>query len=397
MKTNIKFKVLSFFIFFLMGPQVLYAKEEDPSLFKKWFVNKKEASRDSLEVLFQDKRNDPSFKVQVMAKGLGLIWGMVFLNEKELVWTERDGLIKKMNRETREITPILLDIKNLYHAGQGGLLDVQLHPNFKENKWIYLSYSISKGRKQSTALGRGVLKGNRIESFETLFVAQAFYPSSRHFGSRLFFDDQNFLFLTVGDRAYKEQAQNLLSHAGKLLRLDENGKAVSSNPFFKDKKALPEIYSYGHRNPQGLFIHDNKIYLQEHGPKGGDEINIIKKGANYGWPVITHGRAYSGFKIGEGHSKKGMEQPLKHWTPSIAPSGLLVYSGKKFSGWKGDLFSGSLVLTHLNRLKFRNDKLITEQRLLSHLNFRFRHIIEGPEACLWVGVDQGMILKISPL
>ena len=397
MQTYIKFKALSFFIFLLICPQVLYAKDTGPSFFKKWFVSKQDKSRDGSEFLFQDKKNDPPFKVQVVAKGLGVIWGMVFLNEKELLWTERDGLLKKMNLETKQITPILLDIENLYNLGQGGLLDVKLHPNFKENKWVYLSYSISKGEKQSTALGRGVLKSNRIQSFETLFVAEAFYSSSRHFGSRIFFDDQNFLFLTVGDRGNKKQAQNLLSHAGKLLRLDENGKAVSSNPFFKSKKALPEIYSYGHRNPQGLFIYENKIYLQEHGPKGGDEINLIKKGANYGWPVITYGRAYVGFKIGEGYSKKGMEQPFKHWTPSIAPSGLLVYSGKKFPEWKGDFFSGALALTHLNRLKIHKDKLIEEQRLLLSLGFRFRSIIEDSEGYLWAGVDRGMILKVSPL
>jgi len=260
-----------------------------------------------------------------------------------------------------------------------------------------LTYSVSKGRTQSTALGRAVLKGDRIESFETLWTAQAFYNSNRHFGSRIVFDDEGFLFLTVGDRANKKQAQNLLSHAGKLLRLDEEGKAPPNNPFFNNKKALPEIYSYGHRNPQGLFIYQNKIYLQEHGPRGGDEINLIKKGANYGWPVITQGRAYSGLKIGEGSSKKGMEQALKYWTPSIAPSGLLIYSGKKFPKWKGDFFSGSLVLTHLNKIKFHKDKPVNEKRLLSSLGFRFRHIIEGPKGFLWASVDQGMILKISPL
>ena len=394
---SLNFNKLQFLVFFFfICPQLSYSKNKTSSFFKNLFFSEKSKSV-GLEVLFEEKRQDPPFKVEVVTRGLDIIWGMVFLNEKELLWTERQGSLKKINLETGKITPILLNIENLYDSGQGGLLDLSLHPNFKENGWIYFTYSISKGNKQSTALGRGVLKENEIESFETLFIAQAFYNSRRHFGSRLAFDSQNFLFLTVGDRANKKQAQNLFSHAGKLLRLDENGKALPDNPFFKNKKALPEIYSYGHRNPQGLFIHQEKIYLQEHGPRGGDEINIIKKGANYGWPVITHGRAYSGLKIGEGHSKKGMEQPLKHWTPSIAPSGLLIYSGKKFPQWKGDFFSGSLILTHLNKLQFRNNKFINEKRLLSNLGFRFRHIIEGPEGYLWVGVDQGMILKISPL
>ena len=205
--------------------------------------------------------------------------------------------------------------------------------------------------------------------------------------------------MTVGDRGQKKSTQNLSSHLGKLLRLDENGIAPPDNPFIKHKKAKAEIYSYGHRNPQGLFIHPEtgQIYLQEHGPRGGDEINLIEKGKNYGWPIITYGRAYIGFKIGEGTHKKGMEQPIKHWTPSIAPSGLLIYSGKKFTDWKGDFFSGALALTHLNRLKFRERQVIKEERLLSSLRLRFRDVIEGPKGFIWASVDQGMILKISPL
>ena len=357
----------------------------------------KESSNGKL--LFQDKTTDTPFKVEIVAKDLGIPWGMVFLNEKELMWTEKHGKIKKIHLETKKITPISLNINNLYSFGQGGLLDAALHPDFKNNQWIYLTYSLSHRTKQTTALGRGKLKGGTIKSFTLLFTAQDYYNSSLHFGSRIKFDDQNFLFMTVGDRAHKKQAQNLSSHAGKLLRLDENGKAVKDNPFFNKKSAQPEIYSYGHRNPQGLFIHPEtkEIYLQEHGPRGGDEINLIKKGANYGWPIITYGRAYSGFKIGEGAHKKGMEQPLKYWTPSIAPSGFLIYSGKKFLKWKGDFFSGALALTHLNKLRLRNGKIIKEDRFLSNLALRFRHIIEGPEGSIWASVDQGMILKISPL
>lgn len=387
---------LSLAAFFLIFALPVDSQNKAGSFFKNLFFSEKNSSG-GLEILFQDNRQDPPFKAEVVASGLNIVWGMAFLNEKELLISERRGGLKKINIETGQMIPIPLNIKNLYHSGQGGLLDLALHPNFKKNRWIYLTYSVSKGRRQSTALGRAVLRGDGIESFETLWTAQAFFNSRRHFGSRIVFDDEGFLFLTVGDRANKEQAQNLLSHAGKLLRLDEEGKAPPDNPFFNNKKALPEIYSYGHRNPQGLFIHQNKIYLQEHGPRGGDEINLIKKGANYGWPIITHGRAYSGLKIGEGDSKEGMEQPLKHWTPSIAPSGLLIYSGKKFQKWKGDFFSGSLVLTHLNKIKFHKDKPVDEKRLLSSLGFRFRHIIEGPRGFLWASVDQGMILKISPL
>ena len=357
------------------------------------------ANEKKLELLLEEKKTKPYFKVEILAKNLGVPWGMAFLNKKELILTERKGLVKKINILTGQITVIKALFKNLYHKGQGGLLDLALHPQFKKNKWIYFTYSFSKGKKQSTVLVRGQLKGNKIIKLKKLFRAKEFYNSRIHFGSRLAFDKNGFLFMTVGDRGQKDLAQNLSSHLGKLLRLDKNGKAPPDNPFTKNKKARAEIYSWGHRNPQGLFIHpeSGKIYLQEHGPRGGDEINLIEKGKNYGWPVITYGRAYIGFKIGEGTHKKGMKQPIKYWTPSIAPSGLLIYSGKKFTEWKGDLFSGALALTHLNRLQFRDKQVVKEDRLLSDLNLRFRNVIEGPEGFIWASVDQGIILKISPL
>ena len=366
-----------------------------------------ESRNTKLELLFEQKKTKPYFKVEILTKNLGIPWGMLFLNERELLWTEKEGLVKKIDILTGQITLIQAHFKNLYNKGQGGLLDLVLHPKFAKNKKIYFTYSFAKNKKrslikkqkQSTALISGQLKGNKIINLRTLWTAKNFYNSRIHFGSRLAFDKKGFLFMTVGDRGQKKSAQDLSSHLGKLLRLDENGKAPLDNPFTKNKKARPEIYSYGHRNPQGLFIHPEteQIYLQEHGPRGGDEINRIEKGKNYGWPVITYGRAYSGFKIGEGVHKEGMEQPIKYWTPSIAPSGLLIYSGKKFTEWQGDFFSGALALTHLNRLKFRDFKVIKEERLLSSLNLRFRDVIEGPKGLIWASVDQGMILKISPL
>ena len=351
------------------------------------------------ELLFIEKKTKPYFKVEILAKSLGIPWGMAFLNERELIWTEKKGVLKKMNILTAEVTVIKAKFKNLYNKGQGGLLDIALDPNFIKNHRIYFTYSFSKGRKQSTALSKGQLKGNKITKIKNIFLAKDFYNSSIHFGSRLAFDKKGFLFMTVGNRGQKKLAQDLSSHMGKLLRLDTNGKAPPDNPFVKNKKAKPEIYSYGHRNPQGLFIHPEtkQIYLQEHGPKGGDEINLIEKGKNYGWPVITYGRSYIGFKIGEGTHKKGMEQPIKYWTPSIAPSSLLIYSGKKFTQWKGNFFSGALVLTHLNRLKIQDKLVLKEERLLSEFKLRFRDVIEGPKGFIWASTDQGMILKISPL
>ena len=344
-----------------------------------------------------NKKNEP-FKLEVIAKELGVPWGMLFLNKEELLWTEREGSVKKIHIPTGKITPITGG-PEVYARGQGGLLDVILHPEFTKNNWIYFTYSKREGNKQTTALARGRLDKNRIVELKTLFTAQPFYAGSIHFGSRLAFDSKGFLFMTVGDRGRKQEAQNLKSHHGKLLRLNDKGEAISDNPFTKTEGAKPEIWSFGHRNPQGLFIHPEtkEIWLQEHGPRGGDEINLIKKGANYGWPVITHGRAYTGFKIGEGKHKKGMEQPIKYWTPSIAPCGLLIYSGKKIPQWKGDFFSGALALTHLNQLKISNKKSLNEKRWFSSLNLRFRHVMEGPQGFIYTSVDQGMILRISPL
>ena len=356
------------------------------------------ANQKAPRTLWINNKDPVPFKVEIIAEDLGIPWGMLFLNKEELLWTERDGLIKKIYIPTGKITQITGG-PVVYSRGQGGLLDVILHPHFSKNKWIYLSYSIATEEGQSTALARGTLEENKITGLKVLFTAQPFVSGRVHFGSRMVFDDEGFLFFTVGERGRQKQAQNLGSHLGKLLRLNDKGQAAPGNPFEELKEAKPEIWSFGHRNPQGLFIHPEtkELWLQEHGPRGGDEINLIKKGANYGWPVITYGRAYSGFKIGEGTHKKGMEQPIKYFKPSIAPCGLLIYSGKKFPQWKGDFFSGALTLTHLNKIKISNKEVINEQRLLSSFRFRFRHVIEGPEGFIYASVDEGMILKISPL
>ena len=325
---------------------------------KKSHISKKPIAQRTSKILWTENKSSHPFKVEVIAEGLGVPWGMLFLDKKNLLLTEREGFIKKIYIPTGKITQIT-GAPVVYAKGQGGLLDLILHPEFKKTQWIYLTYSIEKKGKQSTALARGVLKGNKITGLKVLFTAEPFQSSSIHFGSRLAFDDKGFLFMTVGDRGKKKEAQNLGSHLGKFLRLNDEGKAALDNPFIKITAAKPEIWSFGHRNPQGLFIHPEtkQLWLQEHGPKGGDEINLIKKGGNYGWPVITYGRSYMSFKIGEGTHKKGMEQPIKYFTPSIAPCGLLIYSGKKFPKWKGDFFSGSLVLTHLNKLKIHDKNI----------------------------------------
>lgn len=366
------------------------------------------------KILQQYSSTSEPFSVEVVAEDLGIVWGMVFINNEELLFTEREGFIKILNIKTGAIASVS-EAPKVYAKGQGGLLDITLHPNFSKNKKIYLSYSKIKGSKQTTAVATGILKREKVQlnkgaksvktveqisitSLKDIFLAQPAISASRHFGSRLVFDRRGFLYVTIGDRTERDLAQKLDNHFGKVLRLNDRGKAPKDNPFVSVENALPEIWSFGHRNPQGLFIHPvtGELWEQEHGPRGGDEINLIKKGKNYGWPVITYGREYWGPEIGQGNQKEGMEQPIKYYVPSIAPSGLLIYSGKKFKKWKGHFFSGALVLRHLNRLEIVNKKAIKEERLLSDLESRVRHVIEGPKGFIYVSVDQGKILKLKP-
>ena len=342
-----------------------------------------------------NKASEP-FKVEEMAQGLGVVWGMVFLNDREILFTEREGQFKKLNLKTKRIQS-LSGAPEVYARGQGGLMDVALHPHFQKNKKVYFSYSKRKKRKQTMAVAVGILKRKQLIQVKDIFEAQPIVSSSIHFGSRLVFDKQGFLFVTVGDRGKRHSAQNLKTHLGKILRLTDRGAPPPDNPFVSVKEAQPEIWSLGHRNPQGIFIHPEtgELWEQEHGPRGGDEINQIQKGQNYGWPVITFGREYWGPSIGEGRVKKGMKQPVKHFTPSIAPSSLLIYSGKVFKKWKGDFFSGALVLTHLNRLKIIKGKV--EERLLSQLKLRVREVIEGPDGLIYLSTDEGKILRLIPL
>ena len=362
-----------------------------------------------------------AFEVETIAQNLGVVWGMTFINEEDILFTERSGNIKILHTRNGKVSSVQ-GAPTVYAKGQGGLLDIAIHPHFSKNRTIYFSYSKIKGSKQTTAVAKAVLKGQKIVQRKDIFIAQPFLSAVRHFGSRLVFapssgqvspsgakgPHQWFLYVTVGDRAHRNYAQKLNNHLGKILRLTDQGQAPQDNPFVSVKGALPEIWSYGHRNPQGLFIHPEtgQLWGQEHGPRGGDEINLIKKGGNYGWPVITYGKEYWGPAIGEGFVKQGMEQPVKYYTPSIAPSGLLIYSGKQFKNWKNSFFSGALVLRHLNRLEIIHPQRKTlrprvpragrEERLLSHLNFRVRHVIEGPKGYIYLSVDAGKILKLKP-
>ncbi|MDW7771894.1 MAG: PQQ-dependent sugar dehydrogenase [Desulfobulbaceae bacterium] len=266
--------------------------------------------------------------------------------------------------------------------------------------WLYFTYSKDRDGLGATTLARARLDTDRLTDWQDLLVTQSTTGTSRHFGSRIAFDNNGHLFFTVGDRGDRPNGQDLSTHAGSVLRVNLDGPVPADNPFVQRENALPEIWSYGHRNAQGIVYdreHD-RLWIIEHGPRGGDEINLVLPGRNYGWPVISHGKEYWGpVRVGEGTEKEGMEQPVKVYTPSIAPGSLLLYSGKAFPAWQGNLLAGALVLRHLNRIVIDPDgRAAGEERLLESLDERIRALVESPEGWLYLSTDSGRILRIKP-
>ena len=341
-----------------------------------------------------------SFQLEIIADGLGVPWGMTFLGTDQILFTERNGKILLLDPESGMASYISGAPKVMY-AGQGGLLDVATPPGYTEGDWIYFTYSKKLQGKGVTALVRAKLIGKHLVEFQDLLITRSASNTSRHFGSRITFDDEGHLYFSVGDRGVRTNAQDLSTHAGSIIRLALNGSVPEDNPFFQKDGVLPEIWSYGHRNPQGIFfdIIQQRLWSIEHGPRGGDEINLILPGRNYGWPIISYGKEYWGpVQVGEGTEKEGMEQPVKFYVPSIAPGSLIVYSGKAFSAWKGNLFAGALKLTHLNRVEIDKDgRAVGEERLLEKFGERIRAILESPEGWLYLSTDSGKILRIRPV
>ena len=341
---------------------------------------------------------DARINVVVVADRLRVPWGLAFLPDNRLLVTERRGHMDTVDPHTGEITR-LQGLPPIATGGQGGLLDVILHPRYQQNGWIYFSYTAKRRGDRSTHVARARLQGNSLTDLEVLFVAEPFFGATYHFGSRLAIDASDHLFITVGDRRHRHEAQALDAHMGKIIRLRDDGSVPEDNPFVNEPGARPEIFSLGHRNPQGLTIHPvtYELWVHEHGPRGGDEVNIIRAGNNYGWPVITYGKEYSGGRIGEGTHKVGMEQPIKYYVPSIAPSGMLFYTGSRFPAWRGNLFIGAMTLEHLNRLVLEENEVIAEERLLTELGYRVRNVRQGPDELLYLLVDKGMILRLEPV
>ena len=347
------------------------------------------------------KSNNQNFKIDTVITGLSVPWGMAFLPDGDMLVTERSGELFRFRKG--KLDAIVEGVPKVYQRGQGGLLDIKLHPDYKTNGWIYIIYSEpsldDEAEGGCTAMIRCRLKNDKLVDIQKLFRA---YPNSTkgvHFGSRLVFDSINHIYLTVGERGNRPNAQTLTNHCGKVHRLNDDGTIPNDNPFVNIKDAIPSIWSYGHRNPQGIDINptNGQIWENEHGPKGGDEINIIKKGRNYGWPEITFGINYNGTIITNDTAKAGMEQPLHYWIPSIAPSSMVFVTGDRYPEWKGDLLSGSLSFRYLERTILKNNKVIGREKLLENAG-RVRNVVMSPDNYIYVAVEYpGIIVKLTPV
>lgn len=350
--------------------------------------------------VFSSQEHD--FRVVAFTRGLEYPWGLAFLPDGRMLATERPGRLRLVAADGALDPQPITGLPEIVARGQGGLLDVALHPQFSDNGLVYLSYAAGGAGGIGTEVARGRLVDHRLENLEVLFRQQPKSSTGRHFGSRLVFDRDGHLYITLGDRGEMARAQKMDDLAGKVVRLTADGQIPPDNPFIRQAGGRPEIYSLGNRNVQGAILHPTtgELWTHEHGPQGGDEVNIIRAGRNYGWPVITYGVEYIiGTKIGEGTHKVGMEQPLHTWTPSIAPSGLAIYQGDRFPRWRGDLFVGALRGQMLVRLRFDGEKLAQEERLLEGQLGRIRDVRTGPDGYLYVLIDDdsGMIARLEPV
>ncbi len=340
------------------------------------------------------------FRVVTVAEGLERPWSIAFLPDASMLVTEKPGRLRRIGRDGRLSNP-LANAPAVLARGQAGLLDVVPSPSFASDRTIFFSYAEPTGAGGRTAVARASLGDASLADVQVIFRQAQDPPGGNHWGSRLVFARDGNLFVTLGDRfEFRERAQDLDSHFGKIVRIAADGSVPPDNPFVKRAGALPEIWSLGHRNLQGAALHPTSgaLWTSEHGARGGDEINIPRAGRNYGWPVITHGVDYSGAKIGIGSEKEGLEQPVLHWTPSIAPSGLAFYQGDRFPGWRGNLFSGSLKNQMLVRMELDGDRVVGQERLLETFGERIRDVRSGPDGLLYLLTDnpKGRLLRLEP-
>ncbi len=337
------------------------------------------------------------FQLDTVVSGLGVPWGLAFLPNGDMLVTERSGKFSRYRKG--EPLHTIKGAPEVLAKGQGGLLDVEVHPDFAKNQWIYLSYSKPQKGNATTAILRARLVDDQLVDAKVIFEANPYESTRHHYGSRLEFDKDGYLYFSVGDRGRRDRnPQNLDNHCGKIHRINDDGSIPKDNPFVRTKGAMPSIYSYGHRNPQGVAMHPETgaIWETEHGPRGGDEVNLIQKGKNYGWPVISYGINYNGTTFTDLTEKEGMEQPELYWVPSIGACGLTFVNSDKYPNWDGDLLAGSLRFQYLARLKMEDGKIVGEEKLLKKIG-RLRDVKMGNDGYIYITVeDPGYVFRLLP-
>ncbi len=346
------------------------------------------------DTIIVDEKN---YEMEVVFEDENLIWGLEILDDNSILASIKSGSIIHYKDGIKK------DIKGVpevYLRGQGGLLDLELHPDFNKNRLVYLSYAYMKNRDDggNTAIARAQLVNDSLKNLEILYKGSPVSRKGQHYGSRMAFDNENYLYFTIGDRGNRNvNPQDISVDGGKVYRINDDGTIPDDNPFIDVPNAKKAIYSYGHRNPQGIFKHPKtgKIWTNEHGPRGGDEINIIEKGKNYGWPKITYGKNYSGTTITKNKSLPGMEQPLYYWLPSIAPSSFEYISSEMYPDWKGSLLAGALVFKYIERIGIKNNKVVSRSKIAEGFG-RPRDIVQGPDGYVYVSIENKGVYKILP-
>ncbi|QMU26868.1 PQQ-dependent sugar dehydrogenase [Adhaeribacter radiodurans] len=338
-----------------------------------------------------------SFTVDKLYEGFNNPWGMAWLPDGRLLVTERAGqiLVFKNNKYTGEK---LTGVPEVFAEGQGGLLDIKLHPDYQKNKWIYISYSKPVEGGATTAIMRFKLQGNQLVEKKDIFLAKPYLKADFHFGSRIIFDKDKYLYFSSGERGTQPKVQELDNDHGKIHRIYDDGRIPQDNPFVKQAGAHPSIWTYGHRNPQGMVYDaaNNRIWAVEHGPKGGDELNLIQKGKNYGWPKTSYGINYDGTILTEFKEMAGVENPVRYWVPSIGPCGMAIVTSNRYPDWKGNLLVGALAFRHIARVQLDGAKYVKEQKLVQDIG-RVRSVAEGPDGYIYAITEgPGLLVKLTP-
>lgn len=338
------------------------------------------------------------YRLETVVEGIGVPWGMVWLDNGDMLVSSRNGKMHRINAEGKK-TPIK-GVPKVHVNGQGGLLDLVRHPQYDLNGWLYLSYSSrdGEGKGSHTAIMRAKLDGDRLTDQQVIYKAEPNSTSGRHYGSRIAFDREGYLYFSIGDRGDRDSnPQDLSRDGGKIYRLTDLGRVPGDNPFVDQEGTIPAIYSLGHRNPQGMAMHplSGDIWIHEHGPRGGDEVNLIKAGANYGWPILSYGINYSGSEFAEAETREGYESPVHYWDPSIAPSGMTFITSQRYPEWRGDLLVGSLKFRYLVFCEVAGDSIMSTKVLFEDIG-RVRTLREGPDGYLYVATEDNGIIRIVP-